>query len=70
MTVEKEKISKDDKYNKKRQPLFRVEITAADTASEVKKMEKMKEDILAKSGTAKRGVVDMYDFAKKNGYFG
>jgi hypothetical protein len=56
-------------YNKKRQPLFRVEISTADTPSDVEKMMEMKDELILKSGTAKRGVIEMYEFAKKMDYF-
>ncbi len=56
-------------YNKKRKPFFRVEASTADTAEDIAKMEKMKADLIAKSKTAKRGVIEMYDFAKENGFF-
>lgn len=69
MTDKKEKVSKDKKYNQKRKPLFRVEASTADTAKDIEKMEQMKTDLIGKSGTAKKGVIDMYDFAKENGYF-
>jgi hypothetical protein len=70
VTDKKEKVSSNVKYNKeKREPLFRVEISSADTAEEAEKMRRMKADLIDKSGTAKQGVVDMYKFAKENGYF-
>lgn len=69
MTDQKEKESKDLKYNKKREPLFRVEISTADTAEAADEMRKMKADLIHKSGTAKLGVIDMYKFAKEKGYF-
>lgn len=69
MTDKKEKASKDIAYNKKRKPLFRVEVSTADTVEDVEEMEQMKADLIAKSKTAKQGVIDMYKFAKKNGYF-
>lgn len=73
MTDKEKTVSKDTKYqkkyNKKRKPLFRVEVSTADTAEDIKKMEQMKVDLIAKSKTAKKGVIEMYDFAKKKGYF-
>tara|TARA_R110001583_G_scaffold52147_8_gene162212 strand:- start:1494 stop:1709 length:216 start_codon:yes stop_codon:yes gene_type:complete len=69
MTDKKEKESKDLKYNKKRRPLFRVEVSTADSAEDIVKMEQMKADLIAKSDNAKQGVIDMYDFARKHGYF-
>ncbi len=70
MTEQKEKVNKDIKYNKKgREPLFRVEISTADTAEVAEKMRKMKTDLVEHSGTAKQGVIDMYNFAKENGFF-
>jgi protein subunit release factor A len=69
VTDKKEKVSKDIAYNKKRKPLFRVEVSTADTAEDIAKMEQMKADLIAKSKTAKKGVIDMYEFAKEKGYF-
>lgn len=69
MTDKKDKVSKDVAYNKKRKPFFRVEASTADTAEDIEKMEQMKADLIAKSKTAKKGVIDMYNFAKKHGYF-
>jgi hypothetical protein len=70
MTDKKKKVSSNVKYNKeKREPLFRVEISSADTAEEAEKMRRMKADLIAKSTTAKRGVIDLYNFAKSHGYF-
>ena len=70
MTDKKKKVSSNVKYNKeRREPLFRVEISSADTAEDAEKMRQMKADLIAKSKTAKKGVIDMYDFAKENGYF-
>lgn len=65
----KEKETKDGKYNKGRKPLFRVEINASDSSEDAKEMIQMKADIIEKSGTAKRGVIDMYKFSKECGYF-
>ncbi|GIC77170.1 hypothetical protein [Moritella sp. F3] len=69
MTEQKEKLSKDVSYNKKREPLFRVEISTADTAEDGEEMRQMKTAIVNKSGSAKKGVIDMYRFAKENGFF-
>ncbi len=70
MADKKKKISKDVKYNKeKREALFRVEITSADTKKEAEEMRQMKNDIIEHSGTAKKGAVDMYRFCKENGFF-
>lgn len=63
------KVNKDNKYNKKREALFRVEITTADTEEEAEKMRQMKIDLVDKSGSAKKGVIDMYYFAKTHGFF-
>ena len=61
----------DIKYNKTgREPLFRVEISTAESAEAAEEMRLMKTAIIGKSGTAKQGVIDMYKFAKENGYFG
>jgi len=49
--------------------LFRVEISSADTPEAAENMRQMKIDLIDKSGTAKKGVIEMYDFAKKHGYF-
>ena len=71
MTKQKEQfVSKDTKYNKQgREPLFRVEISTADSAETAEEMRQMKVDLIEKSETAKQGVFDMYKFAKENGYF-
>lgn len=70
MADKKDEVSKDIKYNKKgREPLFRVEISTADTPEAAEEMKQMKVDLVDKSGTAKKGVIDMYKFAKENGYF-
>lgn len=57
---------KDIRYNAKRIPLFRVEIVPSDNAELLKKI---KADLLAKSGNPKTGVIELYQFAKENGYF-
>lgn len=60
----------DRKYNKaRREPLFRVEISSADTVEEAEKMRQMKLNIVKHSGSAKQGVIDMYKFCEGNGYF-
>ena len=72
MTDQKQKefkTNKDKTYNKKRKPILRVEATTADTPEEIKEMELMKDELVEKSGTAKRGVINMYRFAKENGFF-
>ncbi len=69
MTKEKNKVSKDDTYNKKRKPILRVEATTADTAEAVEEMDQMKIDLIKHSGSAKQGVIDLYRFAKENGHF-
>jgi hypothetical protein len=70
MTEQKNKVSKDVKYNTQgREALFRVEITTADSPESAEEMRQMKTDLVDKSGTAKQGVFDMYKFAKENGYF-
>ena len=69
MTDKKDKESKDKLYNKKRKPILRVEATTADTAEAVEEMEQMKVDVITHSGTAKQGVIDIYRFAKENGFF-
>ena len=69
MTKEKKKISKDIAYNKKRIPIFRVEVSTADNEADTEEMFQMKDDLIDKSGTAKQGVIDMYRFAKENGFF-
>ncbi|MBE8233119.1 MAG: hypothetical protein HAW67_05230 [Endozoicomonadaceae bacterium] len=69
-TSQKDKDAKQTRYNKMgREPLFRVEISTADSNEDAEEMRKMKTVLIAKSGTAKKGVVDMYKFAKENGYF-
>jgi hypothetical protein len=70
VTDKQKKASKNIEYNKtSREHLFRVEISSADTAEDAKKMRQMKADIVAKSNNAKKGVIDMYNFAKENGFF-
>lgn len=63
------KVSKDIEYNKKRKPILRVEGSTADSQEEIAEMVQMKEQLVAHSGSAKQGVIDMYRFAKKNGFF-
>lgn len=58
--------NKDAKYNKKRIPLFRVEIIPSDDAD---LLNKIKDDLIKKSVTPKQGIIDMYEFSEKNGYF-
>ena len=69
MNKEKKKISKDIAYNKKRIPIFRVEVSTADNEADIEEMFQMKDDLIDNSGTAKQGVIDMYRFAKENGFF-
>lgn len=69
MTEKKETHNKDLEYNKKRKPILRVEATTADTEEAVEEMDQMKVDLIAHSGTAKKGVIDLYRFAKENGFF-
>jgi hypothetical protein len=69
MNKQKDKESKDSRYNKKRKPILRVEVTTADNTEAVEEMNLMKVELIEKSGTAKKGVIDMYKFAKKNGFF-
>jgi hypothetical protein len=69
MAAQKQKVNKDLAYNKKRKPILRVEATAADTAEDVAEMDQMKVDLVEHSGNAKQGVIDVYRFAKKNGFF-
>ena len=57
------------RYNKKRIPLFRVEVSTADSQEQMEEMLQMKDEIIHQSGNAKQGVIDMYRFAKKHGYF-
>jgi hypothetical protein len=64
----KEKVY-NKKYNKKREPLLRLEISTADTAEAAEEMRQMKKDIIKKSEEAKKGLVEMYRFAKEKGYF-
>jgi hypothetical protein len=61
--------SKDDRYNKGREAAFRVEITAADSPETAEKIRRMKVELNGISGSAKQGIVDLYDFANKRGYF-
>ncbi len=68
-TTKENKVSKDITYNKKRKPILRVEATTADSDEDVAEMDQMKIDLINHSGSAKQGVIDLYRFAKKNGYF-
>lgn len=61
-----EKPNKHNKYNKKRIPLFRVEIVPTDDAE---LLEQIKAALIEKSGTPKQAIIELYDFAKKHGYF-
>jgi hypothetical protein len=65
-TKPKPKSLKDSKYNEKRIPLFRIEIVQSDNAELLKQI---KEDLIAKSGKPKQGIIEMHEFAKKHGYF-
>jgi hypothetical protein len=69
MTKQKQKVNKDIEYNKKRKPILRVEATTADTEEEIAEMDQMKVDLVAHSGNAKKGVIDIYRFAKEKGFF-
>lgn len=69
MAKEKQNVSKDIAYNKKRKPILRVEASTADSEADIVEMEQMKVQLLAHSGNAKQGVIDMYRFAKENGFF-
>jgi hypothetical protein len=65
-----DKETKGSNYNKTcREPLFRVEINTADSIEAADNMRQMKVDIIDKSGTAKKGVIDMYKFAKEKVFF-
>jgi hypothetical protein len=66
MIEEIKKESKDLKYNKKRKPLFRVEIVPSDNAE---LLEKIKADLIVKSGNAKQAIIDLHAFAEGHGYF-
>jgi hypothetical protein len=66
MAEKKQKPNKDLKYNKKRKPLFRVEIVPSDDAD---LLEQIKADLVAKSGNPKQAIVELYQFAKNKGYF-
>ncbi|MAW98110.1 MAG: hypothetical protein CMN72_00370 [Sphingomonas sp.] len=63
------KVNKDIAYNKKRKPILRVEASTADSEEDITEMEQMKDQLVAHSGNAKQGVIDMYRFAKENGFF-
>lgn len=67
--TEKDKVNKDIAYNKKRIPILRVEATTADSEDEIDEMFQMKDDLIEHSKTAKQGVIDLYRFAKENGFF-
>jgi len=69
VTKKTDKLSKDIAYNKKRIPLFRVEVSTADSKEQTEEMLQMKEELIDKSGNAKKGVIEMYRFAKSEGYF-
>jgi len=58
--------SKDIAYNQKRIPLFRVEIVPSDNAQ---LLEQIKADLVAKSGTPKKAIIALHQFAKEHGYF-
>lgn len=64
--MSEKKESKHDNYNKKRKPLFRVEIALGDDAA---LLERIKGALIDKSGTPKQGIIDLYKFAEKLGYF-
>jgi len=66
VTKQKDKESKDLKYNKKRIPLFRVEIVPSDNAE---LLEQIKADLIAKSGNPKQAIIELHKFAKDKGYF-
>lgn len=66
MTNNKEIEDKDKKYNKKRIPLFRIEIVPSDNDALLKQI---KADFIEKSGTPKQAIIEIHDFAKKLGYF-
>lgn len=69
MDKEKQKVNKDIKYNKKRKPILRVEASTADTEEYLTEMFQMKDDLVEHSGNAKKGVIDLYRFAKEKGFF-
>lgn len=63
----KEKESKHKKYNEKRGATpIRVQLVPSD---DVKLWEQIKADLNGKSGNVKAGIVELYQFAKKHGYF-
>jgi hypothetical protein len=66
MKKELKKTSKHNNYNKKRQPLFRIEIVPSD---DTELLQKIKADFIEKSGTPKQAVIDLYEFARQHGYF-
>jgi len=66
MVEKKDKPNKDLKYNKKRKPLFRVEVVPSDNAE---LLEQIKADLIAKSGNPKQAIIEIHQFAKANGYF-
>jgi hypothetical protein len=65
MTDKKEKDNKDATYNKKRKPLFRVEIVPSDDA---KLLEQIKAD-MDLLGTPKEALIKMHTELKKQGFF-
>ncbi|WP_137297182.1 hypothetical protein [Psychromonas sp. SP041] len=66
MTSPQQPKNKHETYNKKRIPLFRVEIVPSDDAV---LLEKIKADFISKSGSPKQAVIDLHSFATKHGYF-
>lgn len=65
MAEKKEKIDKDLAYNKKRKPLFRVEIVPSDNAELLEEI-KADMDLL---GTPKEALIKMHKKLKEQGFF-
>jgi hypothetical protein len=65
MTEKKKNHNKDLEYNKKRKPLFRVEIVPSDNAELLEEI-KADMDLL---GTPKEALIKMHTELKKQGFF-
>jgi hypothetical protein len=65
MSNKKENVNKDAMYNKKRKPLFRVEIVPSDDAVLLVQI-KTDMDLL---GTPKEALIKMHAELKKQGFF-
>jgi hypothetical protein len=59
---------RDKKYNQKRQQVLKVEALREDKEALVF-WETLKADLTKKSGNTKLGIIELYEKAKKEGYF-